>query len=203
MGKLVVTSFVSLDGVMQAPGGPDEDRSGGFAHGGWIIGLGDEGFGQTMVDIFSRPAAFLLGRGTFDIFEGYWPKQTSANHPIASKLNALPKYVVSKTRTSSDWKPTTFLGDIDAVRTLKTKIDGELQVHGSPRLSEALFAAKLVDEWHMVQAPVILGSGKKLFEGKGTAQAMKITRTVTTPNGITIRTYVPNGDVVQGDATKM
>lgn len=202
MGKLVVTSFVSLDGVMQGPGGPDEDRSGGFTHGGWLVGLADQVFGESMSEIFSRPSAFLLGRGTFDIFESFWPRMTDANDLVASKLNRLPKYVVSKTRTRSTWSPVTFLGDIEAVRALRPTIDGELQVHGSPRLSEALFAARLVDEWHVVEAPVILGRGRKLFEGAGTAQAFKPTRNVTTPNGLVIRTYVPNGDVVQGDATK-
>jgi len=198
VGKLVVTSFLSLDGVMQAPGAQDEDRSGGFAEGGWLLGLGSAEFGGWMADIFTRPSAFLLGRGTFDIFEGYWPR-FSEHHPIGVPFNRLPKFVVSRTRTRSSWAGTTFVTDVKStVESLKARFDGEIQVHGSPRLAETLLADRLVDEWNHVEAPVILGGGKRLFEGRGTAQAWKLTRHVVSPTGVVLRTLVPNGAIVHG-----
>ena len=112
MGDLTVTVFTSLDGVMQGPGAPEEDRSGGFAHGGWLAPHVDEAFGRTMAAIFTRPDAFLLGRGTYEIFAGWWPKVTDPKDPIAGPLNALPKYVASRTLQKADWNATTLVRDV-------------------------------------------------------------------------------------------
>ncbi len=133
MGKLVSTIFVTLDGVYQAPGGPQEDTTGGFAHGGWSFHYGDDDFGRFVTEVFDRAGAFLLGRRTYEIFSSYWPRMTDPEDPIASRLNGLPKYVVSSTLDSPEWSGTTVVGGDLAkeVAALKERTDGELQIHGS------------------------------------------------------------------------
>ncbi|MFJ7769720.1 dihydrofolate reductase family protein [Streptomyces sp. NPDC097107] len=147
MGKLVLTTFISLDGVHQAPGGPREDTRDGFEQGGWSVPYGDEDFGRFVDEVFGRVGAFLLGRRTYDIFASYWPKMTDPADPVASKLNGLPKFVASTTLTDPGWAGTTVLGGDLAkeVTALKERTDGELQVHGSGALAGSLLALDLVD----------------------------------------------------------
>lgn len=190
MGKLSLTQFVTIDGVYQAPGGPEEDPSGGFEHGGWSVPYGDEDFGAFMNEVFARPTAFLLGRRTYEIFASYWPKQTDAADPVASKLNALPKYVASTTLTTADWAGTTVLGGdaVQEVAALKDRVDGEVQMHGSGGLAKSLLAADLIDTIHLLVFPVVLGTGLNLFDG-ARPTAFRNVGSRTTRSGVAISTY--------------
>jgi dihydrofolate reductase len=198
MGKLTVTSFVTLDGVMQAPGGPQEDRSGGFLHGGWVMPLFDEQGGRFMSTVFARATAFLLGRGTYDIFAGYWPKVHNDADPIAGPLNQLPKYVVSRTLTSAEWRETTVLRDVRDVEKLKKSGTGELQVHGSPGLVQSLLAYELIDELNLVQFPLVLGRGKRLFAQGTLPTAFELTQSSATSKGVLISTLRFSGRPAYG-----
>ncbi|MER5965871.1 dihydrofolate reductase family protein [Streptomyces sp. NPDC002057] len=191
MATLSLTQFLTLDGVHQAPGGPDEDPSGGFEHGGWSVPYGDEDFGRFMTEVFTRPTAFLLGRRTYEIFAGHWPKQTDPADPIASKLNALPKYVASTTLDSVDWAGTTLLrGDaVEEVTALKERTDGEIQTHGSGGLARTLIDHDLVDTLHLLVFPVILGTGRRLFSDGVRPTAFRQTDARTTGSGVAIQTY--------------
>ncbi|MEU4678504.1 dihydrofolate reductase family protein [Micromonospora sp. NPDC023737] len=164
---LSVNTFVSLDGVMQGPGAPDEDRSGGFDRGGWLVPHASTHTNEVVEGWFREADAFLFGRTSFGLLGGYWPKVTDPDNLIAAKLNALPKYVVSSTLTDdeADWSPMTVLrGDIVAeVRRLKELPGKELQVHGSWRLTQTLYQAGLVDVYRLLQYPVVVGTGKRLF----------------------------------------
>ena len=195
MATLSLTQFLTLDGVHQAPGGPQEDPSGGFEHGGWSVPFGDEDFGQFMDEVFTRPAAFLLGRRTYDIFSGYWPKQTDPDDPIASKLNALPKYVATTTLESADWAGTTLLrGDVvKEVADLKESLDGEIQMHGSGGLARTLLDHDLIDTLRLLVFPVILGSGRRLFSDGVRPTAFQQTDARTTGSGIALLTYELKG----------
>lgn len=189
--KLSVTTFLSVDGVMQGPGGPDEDRTGGFERGGWLAPLFDDETGQFMDATFQRVDAFLLGRRTYDIFAAYWPKVDDPDNPIAAKLNSLPKYVPSTTLVDPEWAGTTVLtGDVAAaVRDLKAGSGGELQVHGSATLVRFLLANDLVDELTLITFPVIVGQGMRLFAEQGSDVELGLTENRTTSKGVTIRTY--------------
>ncbi|GAB3696136.1 dihydrofolate reductase family protein [Saccharopolyspora tripterygii] len=191
MMKLSVTTFLSVDGVMQGPGGPDEDRTGGFERGGWLAPLFDDETGQFMDRTFQRVDAFLLGRRTYDIFAAYWPKVDDPDNPIATKLNSLPKYVPSTTLVDPEWAGTTVLtGDVAAaVRDLKAGSGGELQVHGSATLVRFLLANDLVDELTLITFPVIVGQGMRLFADQGSDVELSLTENRTTSKGVTIRTY--------------
>ncbi|MGW0878053.1 dihydrofolate reductase family protein [Streptomyces sp. NPDC002671] len=191
MGKLVSTMFVTLDGVYQAPGGPQEDPSGGFTHGGWSYPYGDEDFGRFVTEVFGRVGGFLLGRRTYDIFASYWPKMTDPADPIAAKLNALPKYVVSSTLTAPEWAGTTVIsGDLaKEVAALKERTDGELQIHGSGALVRSLLDLQLIDTLHLLTFPVVLGTGRRLFaEGAVPTRFRHIGGRVT-GSGVSIQTY--------------
>ncbi len=192
--KLTMTTFLTLDGVMQAPGGPDEDRSGSFEHGGWVAPYFDEQAGQLMDEVFTRPGAFLLGRGTYQIFASYWPKVTDPAHTIAAALNKLPKYVASKTLDRVDWSGSTLIRDVEGeVARLKQQPGGELQVHGSPGLAQTLLQKGLVDELNLIVFPIILGAGKRLF-GSGTVPtAFELVSSRTTPSGVIFSTYRRKG----------
>ncbi|WP_017236850.1 dihydrofolate reductase family protein [Streptomyces sp. SS] len=191
MATLSLTQFLTLDGVVQAPGGPDEDRSGGFEHGGWSVPFGDEDFGRRVDEIFARPTAFLLGRRTYDIFAGYWPKQTDPADPVATKLNALPKYVASTTLTSADWEGTTVLrGDVvEEVAALKERTNGEIQMHGSASLARTLLDHDLIDTLHLHVFPVVLGTGRRLFTDGVRPTAFRLTDARTTGAGVALHTY--------------
>ncbi|GAA3835723.1 dihydrofolate reductase family protein [Streptomyces coacervatus] len=191
MGKLVSTIFVTLDGVYQAPGGPQEDTRDGFEHGGWSFVFGDEDFGRFVTEVFERPAAFLLGRRTYDIFSAYWPKVTNPSNIIAAKLNALPKYVASSTLTDPSWANTTVIsGDLaKEVTALKERTDGELQVHGSGALVQSLLALDLVDTLHLLTFPVVLGSGRRFFVEGAVPTKFRHTGGSITSAGVSIQSY--------------
>ncbi len=193
--KLTVSTFLSVDGVMQGPGGPDEDRSGGFERGGWLAPLFDDEVGQFMDAMFGRVGAFLLGRRTYDIFAAYWPKVDDPDNPIATQLNTLPKYVASTTLTDPSWANTTVLsGDVAAaVRELKDRPGEELQVHGSATLVRFLLANDLVDELNLITFPVIVGQGMRLFAERGLDTELELVASRTTPRGVAIQTYRTTG----------
>jgi dihydrofolate reductase len=197
---LTLHTFLTLDGVMQAPGGPEEDPEGGFEHGGWSFPYSDEDFGAAVTGWFAAADAFLLGRRTYDIFNGYWPKITDPADPVASKLNALPKYVASTTLQSVTWDNASLLGpDVAAeVATLKEQPGNELQVHGSGNLAQTLIEHDLIDEYRLLLFPVHVGRGKRLFGDSTRAAALRLTGTSTTSTGVIIATYVPAGPVQHG-----
>jgi dihydrofolate reductase len=198
--RLTLHTFLTLDGVMQAPGGPDEDPDGQFAHGGWSVPYGDEDFGTAMVGWFANADVFLLGRKTYEIFSGYWPRVTDADDPIASKLNALPKYVASTTLDAVDWHNSSLLGSdvVAEVAKLKEQPGNELQVHGSGGLAQTLIQHDLIDEYRLLLFPVHLGSGKKLFPEGANAAALRLAGTTTTAAGVIIATYQPAGPARYG-----
>ncbi len=199
MAELTITTFLSLDGVMQAPGDPNEDTTGNFPYGGWVFPLADEVMGKTIAGIFSRADAFLLGRTTYDIFAAYWPKITDPADPIASKLNRLPKFVPSRTRTSFDWGPTTHVRDIVTEMTLlKKRFVREVQVHGSCGLAQTLMQHDLIDEYRLLIFPVTLGTGKRLF-GTGTVPAtFRLVECSTTSKGVIVSIYRRGGSLQTG-----
>jgi dihydrofolate reductase len=199
MGKLVVGTFVTADGVMQAPGGPDEDREGGFEHGGWLVPHFDDTLGRFMDELVGRADALLLGRKTYEIFAGYWPN-AGPDDPMANKLNSVPKYVASRTLDSVGWNNSTLLGgDVaEDVAGLKARIDGEIHVTGSGDLIQTLLKNDLVDEFVLIVFPVVLGTGKRLF-GDGTIpRSLRLTDTQTSPAGVSIQTYERVGEPEYG-----
>ncbi|WP_326673346.1 dihydrofolate reductase family protein [Streptomyces sp. NBC_01257] len=201
MAQLTLTTFLTLDGVMQAPGGPEEDPSGGFAYGGWVAPFLDEGMGQFMTEVFDRAAAFLLGRCTYDIFAAYWPGVTDPDDPIASRLNALPKYVVSTTLEKAGWENTTVISAEAAAEVARLKEatqGGELQIHGSGVLAQSLMAHDLIDAYNLLVYPVVLGRGRRLFPDGGLPTAFELTGSRTTTSGIAIQTYRPTGRAAFG-----
>jgi dihydrofolate reductase len=190
--KLTTTMFVSVDGVAQGPGGPDEDRSGGFERGGWLVPHFDAETGQFMEQVFRRVDAFLLGRRTYEIFAGSWGKMADpGDDPVAVGLNTLPKYVASTTLKEPEWANTTVLSDdlASAVRELKARPGQELQVHGSGTLVRWLLDNDLVDELNLLIFPVIVGDGRRLFPDKGLDTALELVESRSTPNGVTIQVY--------------
>src|SRR3954470_10877059 len=197
--KLALHMFLSLDGVLQAPGGPDEDPESGFPYGGWTFPFNDDDFGVTMSNWFDNVDAFLLGRKTYEILAGYWPKVTDPDNPIASKLNALPKYVASTTLRSADWHNSTVLDDVVAgVTKLKEQPGKDLQVHGSGALAHTLIEHDLIDEYRLLTYPVHLGVGKKLFRDGARAAALKLVSSTTTGTGVVVAAYQPAGEVQLG-----
>ena len=200
--RLTLHTFLTLDGVMQAPGGPDEDPDGHFEHGGWSFPYGDQDFGVAVSGWFDHASAFLLGRRTYQIFITHWPRVTDPADPIASKLNTLPKYVASTTLTSADWHNSTLIGgsgDLAAeVAKLKEQPGDELQVHGSGALAHTLIEHDLVDEYRLLYFPVHLGTGKKLFRDGAAPAALRLVSASTTSTGVIIATYQPAGAVQTG-----
>ena len=197
--RLTVTTFVTLDGVMQCPGAPDEDGT-GFEYGGWTVPNGDEDFGKFMASVFVNADAFLLGRKTYEIFAGYWPRVTDESHPIAGPLNRLPKHVVTRTLTDLGWHNSTRLaGDLVAeVTRLKRQPGNELQVHGSGQLVQALVEHGLADEYRLLIFPVVLGAGRQLFPRTPVTAALRLIDSRTTGAGVTILTLRPAGQATFG-----
>ncbi|HEY3444825.1 MAG TPA: dihydrofolate reductase family protein [Myxococcales bacterium] len=195
MAKLTMTTFLTLDGVMQAPGGRQEDTSGGFTHGGWLVPHVDEQFGAFMSEVFGRADAFLLGRGTWQIFAGWWPKVTDPADPVATALNRLPKHVASRTLDRADWSGSTFVRDVAGeVPQIKERYARELQVHGSPGLAQTLLQEDLLDELNLLVFPVALGGGGKRLFGSGTVPtAFELMASRTTGKGVVISTYRRSG----------
>lgn len=191
--KLLASMMLSLDGVYHGPGGPDEDRRGGFDRGGWTSTHADPETGPFLLELFGRADALLLGRQTFDIWEPYWP--ANDDNPFGHLINGLPKYVPSTTRTDSPWQHTHFLsGDVEAaIRDLKAAPGRELQVHGSGALLRWLLAHDLVDELQIRLVPVIVGGGMRLFPEAGLSHDFELVESRAMPSGVSILTYRPNG----------
>jgi dihydrofolate reductase len=201
---LVVQTFLTLDGVMQAPGGPEEDASGGFPYGGWSHPYFSDESGQQVVDWFAGAQDFLLGRTTYEIFAGFWPQvPADAGNPIADALNTKPKHVASRTLEKVDWDGARLIeGDVaEAVRKLKVEDGGELQVHGSAGLIQTLLAEDLVDELRLMISPVTVGTGKRLF-GDGTIpRTWRLTSSKASSTGVLILTYARVGELRTGEFT--
>ncbi|NKX54347.1 dihydrofolate reductase family protein [Arthrobacter mobilis] len=191
--KLTVNTFLSLDGVMQGPGGRDEDTSGGFDRGGWLVPHIDEDFGRIVNGWFANAEAILLGRTTYQMMQPYWEQVTDPEDPVAAAMNNLPKYLVSSTVAEPTWQNTTLLsGDpVQAVAELKSRPGAELQVHGSHRLARALHDAGLVDEYRLLIFPVVVGKGKRLFDDGAVPSAFELVDSATTGAGAVSLTLLP------------
>jgi dihydrofolate reductase len=198
MRKLLVTTFVTLDGVMQAPGGPDEDETGGFAQGGWSVNYWDDTMNQVMGAIMGKPFDLLLGRKTYDIFSGYWPLH--ADEPGAKPLNDATKYVVSDSHPALGWGPAVLIeGDVPAkIAELKQGDGPEIQVHGSGNLIQTLLRHRLADEYHLHVFPVLIGSGKRLFADGTVPAGLKLVDSVVSATGVFSATYEPAGELKTG-----
>ncbi len=198
MRKILVTTFVSLDGVMQAPGGPGEDDSGGFRYGGWSVNYWDEMMGDAMGEIMNKPFDLLLGRRTYDIFAGHWPK--AGDDPGARPLNEATKYVVSASHPALEWGPSELIeGDVPArIAALKAGDGPEIQVHGSANLIQTLLRHNLVDRFYIWVFPVLLGSGKRLFDDGTVPAGLKLVDSRVSTTGVVIGTYEPAGELVTG-----
>lgn len=201
MRRIVVATFISLDGVMQAPGGPAEDPTGGFSFGGWTAPHFDAALGGAMGEIFGRPFDLLLGRKTYDIFAGHWPFVTDPNDPIAPMFNSITKYVASRTRKSLDWQNSQLLGDdtVGALKKLKSGDGPDLLVQGSSGLLQTLWQNSLVDEFSVLTFPLVLGKGKRLFGDSAAPTGLKLIKAQTFPTGVIVANYQPDGPVRIGD----
>ena len=198
--QLTLTEFLSLDGVSQAPGGPTEDTTGGFRHGGWVIPLFDDQLGAKIGEAFAQASGFLLGRRTYDIFASHWPKVTDPADFVATQLNALPKFVASRSKTEFDWKHTTAIRDVvKEVTALKSTFPGEIQVHGSSDLAQTLIAHDLIDEYRLIIFPVILGSGRRLFNQKPLPATLALESSTTTSKGVQFNVYRRAGALETGN----
>jgi dihydrofolate reductase len=197
MRQIHAVVFQSLDGVMQAPGGPTEDPTGGFRHGGWTVPQGDEQSGAALGAVFNAPYDLLLGRRTYDIFAGYWPF-VAADHPVGKAFNAAAKYVLTRGNALLEWHESHRLSNLDALRQVKAEEGRDLCVWGSSTLYPQLLDAGLLDQLMVLTYPVLLGAGKRLF-GEGTpAREMKLVSGEVTKSGVIVATYRPGGDVPTG-----
>jgi dihydrofolate reductase len=197
MRKLIVNTFVTLDGVMQAPGGPPEDPSDGFAFGGWSVNYWDEIMGKIMGEFMAKPSELLLGRKTYEIFAAHWPY---SNEDGADQLNNAKKYVASRTLNKVDWNNSTLLkGDIvQEIRKLKEQDGPELQVHGSSNFLQTLLKHNLIDEYRLWIFPVVIGHGKRLFDMGTVPSGLKLIDTKTSSTGVIVATYEPDGEIKLG-----
>ena len=203
MRKLTVSEFVSLDGVMQAPGGADEDTEGGFRHGGWQMGYFDDVAGERIGASMAQTGAFLLGRRTYEIFAAFWPSAPD-DDPFAATMNGLPKYVASTTLEEPlEWNNSRLIkGDIaEQIAKLKAQPGKDLQVIGSSDLVQTLMEHDLVDEYRLMINPIVLGSGRRLFKDGSAKTALRLVDSKTTSTGVVILTYQAAGKVVEASAT--
>ena len=201
MRKIIVATFVSLDGVMQAPGGPQEDPTGGFTLGGWTAPYFDAAVGASIGEIFGRPFDLLLGRKTYEIFAAHWPHVTDPNEPLAGALNQAKKYVASRSNPKLTWQNSKLLGaDVVAVLTKLKGEDGpDLLVQGSSELLQTLWKNRLVDELTMLIFPLVLGRGKRLFGNGAVPAELKLVKSKPCPSGVFVVSYEPSGAVKTGD----
>ena len=197
MRRLAVTTFLTLDGVMQAPGGPGEDPSGGFTHEGWSVNYWDDRMGQIMDDFMSKPFDLLLGRKTYEIFAAYWPHVTDGS---GDSLNSAKKYVASRTLDTVEWNNSTLIkGDVgEQVAALKEQSGAEIQVHGSGHLIQTLIKHDLIDEYRLWVFPLVLGSGKRLFADGTVPAGLKLVDSQASSTGVVIATYERAGDIEYG-----
>jgi len=199
MRKLIVAEQISLDGVIQSPGGPQEDPSGNFRLGGWVVPYADEAIGQALQDLLSQPFELLLGRRTYDIWAAYWPR-VRAGHAIADLFNSVPKHVATHRSDTLDWQNSHALeGDLaDAIRALKHQDGVNLLTWGSGDMVAQLLAAGLVDELRLLIYPVVLARGKRLFGDNAQVSAFTLAHSTSTPGGVLITRYVRSGEVRTG-----
>lgn len=197
MRQLIVNTFISLDGIMQAPGGPEEDPSGGFDQGGWSFGYWDEAMQEAMGELMGHPFDLVLGRKTYEIFAAHWPH---SDDPGAAALNGAAKHVASRTLTSVSWQNSHLIeGDVvEGVRALKQQDGPELQVHGSADLLQTLMPGGVVDELRLLIFPVVLGRGKRLFEPGTAPGGLELTRSSTSSTGVIMATYRPGAEIKRG-----
>jgi dihydrofolate reductase len=197
MRRLVVNTFVSLDGVMQAPGGPEEDPTGGFDQGGWSVSFWDDRMMQAMGEFMGKPFDLVLGRRTYEIFAAYWPH---SGQPGAAELNRATKYVASRTLDTLEWENSQLLeGDVtEAVARLKEEDGPELQVHGSSDLIQTLLRQGLIDQFRVWIFPVVLGAGKRLFGEGAPPAALKLVDSQVSTTGVVMATYEPAGEIPKG-----
>jgi dihydrofolate reductase len=196
MRKLIAITQLSIDGVMQAPGGPEEDRTNGFTHGGWAMPFGDEVMMQVLGETIAGEFDLLLGRRTYEIFAGYWPKQ--GDNPIGKAFNKATKHVATRTLDRLTWKTSRRVGGLDELGRLKASEGPELHLWGSSVLLQTLIAAHLVDEYRMWIAPVVLGEGKRLFESGVPPRRLALVASRSTPSGVLLNTYRPAGPLPRG-----
>jgi len=199
MRKLIASTFASLDGIMQAPGGPEEDPTGGFTLGGWSFGYWDESMDPSTAGFDGRDRELVLGRRTYQIFEAFWPEQPEED-PTAKTLNAAKKYVASRTLTTLHWNNSTLLqGDVtSAIIALKAQPGADLQVIGSGNLIQTLQTAALIDEYNVWTFPVVLGRGKRLFSESARPSALRLVHSQVSTTGVVMSTYVPDGEIQPG-----
>jgi dihydrofolate reductase len=199
MRRLIASTFVSLDGIMQAPGGPEEDPTGGFVLGGWMFAYGDESMDVSASGFDGKDRELVLGRRTYEIFDAYWPYQPD-DHPIANSLNAAKKYVASRTLTDLHWNNSTLLDSdvVSAIVALKAQPGADLQIIGSGNLIQTLQAASLIDEFNVWTFPVVLGRGKRLFSEAAKPSGLRLVHAQISTTGVVMSTYVPDGDVRPG-----
>jgi dihydrofolate reductase len=201
MRKIIVATFTSLDGVMQAPGGPQEDPTGGFTLGGWTAPYFDEELGASLGQIFGRPFDLLLGRKTYDIFAAHWPYVTDPNDPIAGVFNRVTKYVASRSNPKLTWQNSQLLGAdiVSSLKRLKREEGTDLLVQGSSGLLQTLWKNGLVDEFSVLIFPVVLGPGKRLFGDGAMPAGLKLVKSQSYPTGVIVANYKPDGAVKTGD----
>ena len=201
MRRIIVATFTSLDGVMQAPGGPGEDPTGGFALGGWTAPHFDAALGASMGEIFGRPFDLLLGRKTYDIFAAHWPYVSDPNDPIAGLFNRVTKYVASRSSPKLSWQNSRWLGQdiVASLQTLKGEDGPDLLVQGSSDLLQTLWKHGLVDEFSVLIFPVVLGKGKRLFGDGAVPVGLKLVKSQAYPTGVIVANYAPAGEVKTGD----
>jgi dihydrofolate reductase len=202
MRKLIVLSFITLDNVMQAPGGPEEDPTGGFEHEGWVFGYFDDFLLNAMIKQTSKPFDLLLGRKTYEIFAAYWPYVNADQNPFAAKLNNAKKYVASKTLTKLDWNNSELInGDVpEGIKRIKEQDGPEIQVHGSSNLVQTLLKHDLIDELWLKIFPVTLGPGKRLFAEGTIPVGFKLLESGISPSGVIIANYERAGEVKKGSS---